>query len=45
MVNQLLKQGVEEGIAIATGLKSARLSLKDKPAPMVNDKKKKYIED
>lgn len=30
IANQLLKQGTEEGIAIATGLKRARILLKEK---------------
>ncbi len=48
IANQLLKQGTEEGIAIATGLKRARILLKEKGT--VKDKRvtlssdKKYIE-
>ena len=41
IANQLLEQGAGEGIAIATGLKRARLFFK-KQAPMATDKK--YIE-
>ena len=39
IANQLLEQGIGEGIAIATGLKRARLILK-KQAPVETDKKK-----
>jgi uncharacterized protein YdaT len=38
IANQLLEQGTDEGIAIATGLKRARLFFK-KQAPMSTDKK------
>jgi len=42
IANQLLEQGVEEGIAIATGLKRARIFFKKQPPAM--SKSKQYIE-
>ena len=42
IANQLLEQGTDEGIAIATGLKRARLFFKKKQSNMSADKK--YIE-
>jgi uncharacterized protein YdaT len=42
IANQLLEQGTEEGIAIATGLKRARIFFKKQQPSMSTDKK--YIE-